>query len=453
MSEHIEQTVATMALSSARSAVPWCCIALVAVLALGCGDDDAERECRPDEERACSCGGTPSVESCSPTGAWGPCQCDDAGTTAPDGAACECASGRVETRPTADCGEETRECTDCAWGTWHLTAAGVEDPVCLLGDTRLDPSEAEFRDGCAQPGPIRHYPCVDCRGFATEQSECGGGCPGVRRTEPPDAEEICVPSRKYVRGCEEEGRDCYPRHEVQVSAFYIDKYEVTVRRYQECVRDGACTPLEPFTTREDSTIPNFTFDDLSFGDPSIPVWTATHAQAEAFCAWDGAALISGAQWELAAIGYYDSALLPVMEGRDYRARTYAWLLELCYMPACFEQTILPPREAFPFDYLVDYGRSSSMTGIENLFWFFEWTRDSLAPYDPPAAVERDPVSLGGPPYERRGTAAQVPAGTLDIAARDATAVGPESFQPFELPPRAAIRCARQALSTPERRRP
>ncbi len=224
----------------------------VAMVVTSCGDDSGSR-CSVGDSRACECsvGGTvsPGLQSCTDLGEFGPCVCDgvdagpssvdasmDAGDAAADapvttdsgnmdaGPPC-CMAGSVETRATPRCGEETRRCEACGWTDWERSAPDLEDPTCELG-------EAMPGDTCRTSGGlIRRYPCVECD-WSETASDCGGGCPGTRRTEPLDAVEVCVPTREFVRGCEDEERLCYPRHSVVVSAFYIDRYTVTVRRYQ-----------------------------------------------------------------------------------------------------------------------------------------------------------------------------------------------------------------------------
>jgi formylglycine-generating enzyme required for sulfatase activity len=78
--------------------------------------------------------------------------------------------------------------------------------------------------------------------------------------------------------------------EVYVSAFRIDRDEVTVAEYHACVQAGACdpTPLVAGDTRS-------VRDDL-------PVVNVTWTDARAYCAFAGGRLPTEAEWEKAARG-------------------------------------------------------------------------------------------------------------------------------------------------------
>lgn len=87
-------------------------------------------------------------------------------------------------------------------------------------------------------------------------------------------------------GCDDPGCsvDESPGHELVMSAYTIDVYEVTSAFYAECVAEGACG-----AARTDSA-------------PDEPVLGVTVEDARAFCEWRGMALPTEAQWERAARG-------------------------------------------------------------------------------------------------------------------------------------------------------
>ncbi len=363
--------------------------------------------------------------------------------SAEDGGGCECVEGVTESRPTAACGEETRTCADCAWSEWLETTPGLEDPECKLGEALFSATDPALEDGCSD-GLVRRYPCVACA-WASTPSECGGGCPGTRRVSPADSEEVCVPAGTFVRGCEDSAASCSPRHEVYLDEFYVDRFVVTVRRYQECVDAGECSPLTPFEVPYRASGPAVEIDDLSFDDPEVIVWSATHDQAEAFCSWDGGRLVTGAEWERAALGTWASATLPWMEGRDPATQ-----FDICdgipIARGCSLESFypFPPRNGIPYGRLLGAPVTSSI-GLQNLWWYFEWTSDSLeAPYAPASVPDINPSISDGPPFELRGGVFESYHGryTRDIAVRDATR---GEFRDWGQTDRGAIRCARRAL--------
>ena len=81
----------------------------------------------------------------------------------------------------------------------------------------------------------------DCAGFdaaATEQAT-----PPKEITGKDGAPLVLIPSGPYPMGVpvgdRDGGRDEYPRHIIEIAAFYIDKYEVTNGRYldfEQCCR-------------------------------------------------------------------------------------------------------------------------------------------------------------------------------------------------------------------------
>ncbi len=110
---------------------------------------------------------------------------------------------------------------------------------------------------------------------------------------------VTVPAGSFMQGCNASvDSDCsspreYPYHEVNVPAFEIDKYEVTVKEYGNCVTSSACT--------EPSTVNSYCNWNKS-GKAEHPVNCITWHQAGEFCAWAGKRLCSESEWEKASRG-------------------------------------------------------------------------------------------------------------------------------------------------------
>jgi len=111
---------------------------------------------------------------------------------------------------------------------------------------------------------------------------------------------VTVPGGSFWQGCNEVvDTDCAsdetPYHEVNVPAFEIDKYEVTVDLYGDCVAGGGCTGTASTET------PSFCNQGKA-GKGEHPMNCITWSQAGEYCAWAGKRLCSESEWEKASRG-------------------------------------------------------------------------------------------------------------------------------------------------------
>jgi formylglycine-generating enzyme required for sulfatase activity len=113
-----------------------------------------------------------------------------------------------------------------------------------------------------------------------------------------------IPGGSFRLGSAAGGADEQPVRTVRVDSFELMKTEVTVRQYEACVQEGACT--EPAGRRVSAAC---NWGRPEWGDH--PVNCVGWDQARAFAAWAEARLPTEAEWEYAARG-----------GR--RAATYPW---------------------------------------------------------------------------------------------------------------------------------
>jgi formylglycine-generating enzyme required for sulfatase activity len=107
----------------------------------------------------------------------------------------------------------------------------------------------------------------------------------------PTADTVSVPAGAFNMGCASVDTQCRddekPQHTVTLSAFEIDKTEVTQDQYAACVASKACSPPEC---------------DWDCTKADYPATCVERAQAQSFCAWAGKRLPTEAEWEKAARG-------------------------------------------------------------------------------------------------------------------------------------------------------
>ncbi|MBI4699893.1 MAG: formylglycine-generating enzyme family protein [Deltaproteobacteria bacterium] len=185
--------------------------------------------------------------------------------------------------------------------------------------------------------------CVQCHDGS---QDCG---PGVTCIGGMCADASCpVPGGTFPMGRSEGDADAYPggdddeqpEHQVTVSGYRLDAYEITVGRFRTFVEAGKGTQQSPPAAgagkhpeiaqgsgwqqsyngelatdtaalkAELGKHVDCTWTDAPAGNESYPVNCITWYEAFAFCAWDGGRLPTEAEWEHAAAGGSENRLYP-----------------------------------------------------------------------------------------------------------------------------------------------
>ncbi len=196
------------------------------------------------------------------------------------------------------------------WGHDSCAAAGVCTGKSQADCTDNNPCTVDFCDpsfGCKHIGMPTGSQCSD-----TAQCSATGSC-----TVPTGTVEI--PAGKFWMGCAPGDVACSndekPLHEVMLSAYAIDRTEVTVDQYASCVAAFGCLPPSGTYAQESK---------WNWGAPgrgSHPLNGVSLALAKGYCAWAGKRLPTEAEWEKAARGGCDK-----FPNQDCKAAatTYPW---------------------------------------------------------------------------------------------------------------------------------
>ena len=157
-----------------------------------------------------------------------------------------------------------------------------------------------------------------------------------------------VPAGDFIMGSDNGTDKEKPAHTLTLPDYYMDIYEVTRIRFQECVTAGAC-----------SEVKNVANIDSFYREPNFPMSAVDWGMATTYCEWRDARLPSEAEWEKAA------------RGTD--GRTYPWGEE--YDPTYVQIGPGGPNNVGMYE----KGKSPyGMYDMAGSVW--EWTSDPLTVY-------------------------------------------------------------------------
>lgn len=111
------------------------------------------------------------------------------------------------------------------------------------------------------------------------------------------AEMVLVPGGTFTMGRDDGDAPERPAHQVRLSAYYIDRHEVTQKQFAQFVRETGrvVEGSRPASPARETPDPPAASDDM----PAVNVGAR---DAKAYCVWAGKTLPTEAQWERAARG-------------------------------------------------------------------------------------------------------------------------------------------------------
>jgi formylglycine-generating enzyme required for sulfatase activity len=112
------------------------------------------------------------------------------------------------------------------------------------------------------------------------------------------------PGMAYIPGGPHRARgEAFRWREVEVKPFWIDRYEVTVDEYRECVGAGACKPPHPSTSGyTDAKLNPLVCTWEIEGVEKLPINCVDGHDQDAFCAWRSKRAPIAYEWSWAAQG-------------------------------------------------------------------------------------------------------------------------------------------------------
>lgn len=185
-----------------------------------------------------------------------------------------------------------------------------------------------------------------------------------------------------------------PSHEVNLTGYFIGKFEVTWGQYRAF---AAQTPTARLAS-DANTLRSTSNSAVYHAKDDEPVFSVTWEQARDYCEWAGLRLPSEAEWEFAARGPRADQLYPW--GTDD--------------PTPRRANIFGGDDGFPFVCPIgSFPRGSSPAGCEDMAGnVAEWVADAWAPYpgsseaagDTARRVQRGGGWMSTDPLELRSTA-------------------------------------------------
>jgi formylglycine-generating enzyme required for sulfatase activity len=192
-----------------------------------------------------------------------------------------------------------------------------------------------------------------------------------------NAEMILIPAGSFKMGCDSGWQIEGPEHAVDLPAFYMDRFEVSIDQFRRFVDSGAYQDMKYWKSEQARMMIErfgdhpFEWDEILKLDGRTAMCNVSFYEASAYCQWAGKELPTAAQWEKAARG---------SDGRKYPWGV-AWIPENA--SAASVQSFDGGNAIFsPWPGLATgHPEGRSIYGIEQMSGnVWEWTKDEFKPY-------------------------------------------------------------------------
>lgn len=192
-------------------------------------------------------------------------------------------------------------CTD-----GRVASAGTYGQCCWSGQTRYENTACTGSPTACPAGRIAQGTLC----LLPEHEDLG-------RSAAEQADMVEVPAGQMTTGGETRGHSV-PGTTVALSRFWLDRHEVTVEAYADCVHTGACSTPNEGVDDGGRYVP-YSFNWGVAGHEHHPVNGVTFDQAAEYCAWRNARLPTDQEWEYGARGT-DGRTYPWGDSRPTRRR-------------------------------------------------------------------------------------------------------------------------------------